>query len=45
LHQKLGFHTEGRLRDHEYFAGRHYDVVVMGMTIGEFAARHPFPEL
>lgn len=30
LHRKIGFHAEGRLRDHEYFAGRHHDPVVMG---------------
>jgi len=45
LHQKIGFQTEGRLRDHEYFAGRHHDLVVMGMTADEFAARHPFADL
>ncbi|AUS81790.1 RimJ/RimL family protein N-acetyltransferase [Actinoalloteichus sp. AHMU CJ021] len=44
LHRKIGFQTEGRLRDHEYFAGRHHDLVVMGLTIDEFAARHPLAE-
>ncbi|MBM7857434.1 GNAT family N-acetyltransferase [Lentzea nigeriaca] len=43
LHRKLGFTEEGRLRDHEFFAGRHHDVVLFGMTAPEFAARHPFP--
>ncbi|MCX2947302.1 GNAT family N-acetyltransferase [Lentzea sp. NEAU-D7] len=43
LHRKLGFTEEGRLRDHEFFAGRHHDVVLFGMTATEFAARHPFP--
>lgn len=43
LHRKLGFTEEGRLRDHEFFAGRHHDVVLFGMTAAEFAARHPFP--
>ena len=42
LHERLGFQQEGRLRDHEFFAGRYYDVVVMGMTADEFAARHRF---
>jgi RimJ/RimL family protein N-acetyltransferase len=43
LHRKLGFTEEGRLRDHEFFAGRHHDVVLFGMTAEEFAARHPYP--
>ncbi|GGU39044.1 GNAT family N-acetyltransferase [Lentzea flava] len=43
LQRKLGFTEEGRLRDHEFFAGRHHDVVLFGMTAPEFAARHPFP--
>ncbi|HEY7596588.1 MAG TPA: GNAT family protein [Actinophytocola sp.] len=43
LHRKLGFQPEGRLRDHEYFAGRHHDLVLMGLTKDEFTARHPFP--
>ncbi|MET9227641.1 GNAT family protein [Lentzea sp. NPDC003310] len=43
LHRKLGFTEEGRLRDHEFFAGRHHDVVLFGMTAPEFAARHPYP--
>ena len=45
LHRKVGFRVEGTLRDHEYFAGRHHDLVVLGMTAPEFAARHPFPDL
>jgi RimJ/RimL family protein N-acetyltransferase len=40
LHTKLGFQIEGRLREHEYFGGRHHDVVMMGMTIHEFTERH-----
>jgi RimJ/RimL family protein N-acetyltransferase len=43
LHRKLGFTEEGTLRDHEFFAGRHHDVVLFGMTATEFAARHPYP--
>ncbi|WP_433337917.1 GNAT family N-acetyltransferase [Spirillospora sp. CA-294931] len=42
LHRKLGFVTEGRLRDHEYFGGRHHDLVLMGLTAEEFNARHAF---
>ncbi|MEV3992509.1 GNAT family protein [Streptomyces sp. NPDC049837] len=45
LHRKLGFAEEGRLRDHEFFAGRHHDLVLMGMTAPEFAERHPFETL
>lgn len=40
LHRRLGFQFEGRLRDHEFFAGRHHDLVMMGLTVNEFAARH-----
>lgn len=45
LHHRIGFHTEGRLRDHEHFSGRHHDLVVMGLTVTEFAALRPFAEL
>jgi RimJ/RimL family protein N-acetyltransferase len=45
LHDKLGFQAEGRLRDHEFFAGRYHDVVLMGLTVGEFAERYPFPDV
>lgn len=45
LHERLGFQLEGRLRDHEFLAGRPYDLVMMGMTADEFADRHPFPPL
>lgn len=43
LHHKLGFADEGRLRDHEYLAGRHHDLVLLGLTAEEFAVRHPLP--
>jgi RimJ/RimL family protein N-acetyltransferase len=45
LHRKLGFQVEGRLRDHEFFAGRHHDLVVMGLTGDEFGEQHPFPDV
>ncbi|WP_263399734.1 GNAT family N-acetyltransferase [Saccharopolyspora pogona] len=45
LHDKLGFVSEGRLRDHEFFAGRHHDLVIMGMTAPEFSERHGLGEL
>lgn len=37
LHHKLGFQQEGVLREHEFFAGRHHDLVLMGITAPEFA--------
>ncbi|GAA2429184.1 GNAT family protein [Streptomyces macrosporus] len=40
LHRRLGFVEEGRLRDHVFFAGRHHDLVVMGMLADEFARLH-----
>ena len=43
LHRKFGFVHEGRLRDHEYFSGRHHDLVLMGLTAEEFTTHHPFP--
>ena len=43
LHRALGFREEGRLRDHEFFAGRHHDMVVLGMTAPEFEQRYGHP--
>ncbi|MFI9203196.1 GNAT family N-acetyltransferase [Streptomyces sp. NPDC053048] len=45
LHRRLGFVEEGRLRDHVFFAGRHHDVVMMGMLADEFVQRHSMSEL
>ncbi|MFC8827562.1 GNAT family N-acetyltransferase [Streptomyces sp. NPDC057137] len=45
LHRRLGFVEEGRLRDHVFFAGRHHDLVMMGMLAGEFAELHPMREV
>ncbi|MFI5772162.1 GNAT family N-acetyltransferase [Streptomyces sp. NPDC051658] len=45
LHRRLGFVEEGRLRDHVFFAGRHHDLVMMGMLADEFAQLHPAGEL
>ena len=42
LHRKFGFSEEGRLKDHEFFAGSRHDVVLFGMTAPEFAARYRF---
>ncbi|MCX4854382.1 GNAT family N-acetyltransferase [Streptomyces canus] len=45
LHRRLGFVEEGRLRDHVFFAGRHHDLVMMGMLADEFAQLHSVSEL
>ncbi|WP_369252422.1 GNAT family N-acetyltransferase [Streptomyces sp. R41] len=45
LHRGLGFVEEGRLRDHVYLAGRHHDLVILGMLADEFARLHPLNEL
>ncbi|MER5516785.1 GNAT family protein [Streptomyces sp. NPDC002763] len=45
LHRRLGFVEEGRLRDHVFFAGRHEDLVVMGLLAVEFAQLHSISEL
>lgn len=45
LHRGLGFVEEGRLRQHEFFAGGHHDVVVLGITAAEHWAVHPRPPL
>jgi RimJ/RimL family protein N-acetyltransferase len=45
LQRRLGFVEEGRLRDHVFFAGRHHDLVMMGMLADEFAQLHSMSEL
>ncbi|RVU29067.1 N-acetyltransferase [Streptomyces antnestii] len=45
LHHRLGFAEEGRLRDHVFFAGRHHDLVVLGILADEFADLHSMSEL
>lgn len=45
LHRRLGFVEEGRLRDHVFLAGRHRDLVIMGMLADEFARLHSMSEL
>ena len=45
LYRWLGFTEEGRLRDHVFLAGRHHDLVVMGMLADEFAQLHSMSEL
>ncbi|TCO44183.1 GNAT family N-acetyltransferase [Actinocrispum wychmicini] len=41
LHGRLGFVEEGRLREHVFLAGRHHDLVMMGMLASDFARSHP----
>lgn len=43
LYRKLGFVEEGRLREHEFFAGTYHDVVLMGITADEHWATHQRP--
>ncbi|WP_405719320.1 GNAT family N-acetyltransferase [Streptomyces sp. NBC_00046] len=43
LYRKLGFTEEGRLRQHEFFAGSHHDVVLLGITADEYWATHRRP--
>ncbi|MEU1372270.1 GNAT family protein [Streptomyces triculaminicus] len=45
LQRRLGFIEEGRLRDHVFFAGRHHDLVMMGMLAEEFARLHSMSEM
>ncbi|GAA3043045.1 GNAT family N-acetyltransferase [Actinokineospora globicatena] len=45
LHRSLGFTEEGRLRAHEFLAGRHWDAVLLGMTLPEFVARWELPQV
>lgn len=40
LHEKLGFVEEGRRRRAQFFAGEYHDVVLMGMTVEEYAEAH-----
>jgi RimJ/RimL family protein N-acetyltransferase len=44
LFRRLGFTEEGRLREHVFFAGRHHDLVMMGMLVNEFDRRHTMSE-
>ncbi|MEU1401778.1 GNAT family protein [Streptomyces sp. NPDC005728] len=44
LTRRLGFTEEGRLREHVFFAGRHHDLVMMGMLADEFGRRHTMGE-
>jgi RimJ/RimL family protein N-acetyltransferase len=39
LHEKLGFQREGRVRRAIYTGGRHWDLLLSGLTVEEFRAR------
>jgi len=45
LHGALGFREEGRIRRAHLRAGRHWDEVVLGLTVEEFEERWGFPPL
>ncbi|MFE0702224.1 GNAT family N-acetyltransferase [Streptomyces sp. NPDC058872] len=45
LYRRLGFVEEGRLRQHEFFAGSHHDVVLFGITAAEHWATHQRPSV
>ena len=40
LHERLGFQREGQLRRMGFTEGRHFDVLVYGLTVEEFTARY-----
>ncbi|KOU36491.1 GNAT family N-acetyltransferase [Streptomyces sp. WM6378] len=44
LFRRLGFTEEGRLRKHVFSAGRHHDLVMMGILVNEFDQRHTMSE-
>ena len=41
FHRALGFREEGRIRRAHFAAGRHWDEVVLGITVEEFTERWP----
>ncbi|MEU9059711.1 GNAT family protein [Streptomyces sp. NPDC048430] len=45
LYRRLGFVEEGRLREHEFFAGGYHDVVLLGITAAEHWATHRRPSV
>ncbi|PVE07123.1 GNAT family N-acetyltransferase [Streptomyces scopuliridis] len=45
LYRRLGFVEEGRLRQHEFFAGGYHDVVLLGITAAEHWATHQRPSV
>ncbi|MFF8917267.1 GNAT family N-acetyltransferase [Streptomyces sp. NPDC015032] len=45
LYRKLGFVEEGRLRQHEFFAGSYHNVVLLGITAAEYWAARQRPSV
>ncbi|MEU4112727.1 GNAT family protein [Streptomyces sp. NPDC048208] len=45
LYRRLGFLEEGRLRQHEFFAGAYHDVVLLGITAADHWATHETPSV
>lgn len=45
LHAKLGFVVEGRRRRAVFMGGRYHDEVLLGLTVEEFTAAHPLPDV
>lgn len=45
LYRRLGFVEEGRLRQHEFFAGGYHDMVLLGITADEYWASHRRPSV
>jgi RimJ/RimL family protein N-acetyltransferase len=45
LYRGLGFVEEGRLRQHEFFAGNYHDVVLLGITAADYWATHQLPSV
>ncbi|WP_329038535.1 GNAT family N-acetyltransferase [Streptomyces sp. NBC_01725] len=45
LYHRLGFVEEGRLRQHEFFAGTYHDVVLLGITAADYWATHELPSV
>ncbi|HEY2509199.1 MAG TPA: GNAT family protein [Streptosporangiaceae bacterium] len=45
LYRRLGFVEEGRLRQHEFFAGAYHDAVLLGITAAEYWATRSLPSV
>ncbi|MFF6980261.1 GNAT family N-acetyltransferase [Streptomyces sp. NPDC008343] len=45
LYRRLGLVEEGRLRQHEFFAGTYHDVVLLGITAADYWTTHQLPSV
>ena len=43
-YEKVGFQSEGVLRQDHFYAGRHWDTIVMAIVRGEWERKMPSPE-